>query len=77
MTFKKLVKFSKPSAAVIKNKQSFFQENSKLLNYVTNCNEIYIQNDIRNKCKNCDTSISGIDFISHKVLYILTAVRFN
>ena len=64
-------KFSKPSIAVIKNKQSFFEENSNHLNYVLNVNEIYIKQDRRNNCKNCGASISSIDFISHKVPYII------
>lgn len=64
-------KFSKPSIAVIKNKKSFFEENSKHLNYVLNVNEIYIKQDRRNNCKNCDAPISGIDFISHKVPYVI------
>ena len=33
-----IVKFSKPSVAVIRNKTSFFEENEKHLNHVRNVN---------------------------------------
>jgi len=33
---KQLIKFSKPSIAVIKNKASFFNENESLLNIILN-----------------------------------------
>jgi len=74
MSLKIKEKFSKASIAVIKNKQSFFEENSKHLNYVLSVNEIYIKQEIRNNCKNCGASIAGVDFISHKVPYILCNV---
>lgn len=62
-------KFSKPSVAVIKNKKSFFEENDKHLNYVLKVNEVYIQQNKRKKCKNCDSPVSAIDFVSHNVPY--------
>ena len=64
-------KFSKPSVAVIKNKTSFFLENAKHLNYVLSVNEVYIQQPQRNRCKNCDNPITGKDFISHNVPYVV------
>ena len=63
-------KFSKPSVAVIRNKKSFFEENDKHLNYVLKVNEVYLQQDKRKKCKNCDNPISAIDFVSHNVPYL-------
>ena len=36
-----IVKFSKPSVAVIRNKTSFFEENEKHLNHVRNVNNFY------------------------------------
>lgn len=67
-------KFSKPSVAVITNKTSFFKENAKHLSYVRGVNELYIRQPQRAKCKNCDKPLSGADFTSHNVSYVVCGV---
>lgn len=65
-----LVKFSKESSAVIKNKQSFFNENLKHLEYVRGVNGLYKQQPPRVNCKTCDhplgkpsISVHGVDYV--------------
>ncbi len=64
-----IIKFSKPSVAVIKNKKSFFQENEKHLNHVQQVNKIYSQQPLRKNCKTCDEPIGMVDIIVQNIEY--------
>ena len=64
-----IIKYSKPSIAVIKNKTSFFEQNEKHLNHVRNINKIYKQQPPRNFCKTCSEKLDEIDLIIHDVPY--------
>lgn len=64
-------KFSKPSSAVIKNKKSFFDENEIHLQYVRDVNAFYLQQPLREFCKNCGIKISEVLFVSQEVPYSL------
>lgn len=64
-----IVKFSKPSVAVIKNKKSFFEQNEKHLKHVKNVNEFYKKQPPRNNCKTCGESLEEVDLIIHDVPY--------
>ena len=66
-----IVKFSKPSVAVIKNKTSFFQQNERHLNHVQNVNEFYKKQPSRDKCKTCEEPLEETDLIIHDVPYSL------
>mgnify|MGYP001240898456 CR=1 FL=1 len=64
-----IVRFSKPSIAVIKNKTSFFEENDRHLNYVREVNNFYLQQPQRKVCKTCGTPLDKKDLTVHKVPY--------
>lgn len=66
---KPIIKFSKPSVAVIKNKKSFFEENEKHLAHVRSVNEIYKKQPLRKYCKTCQNSIGTIDIVVQDVEY--------
>ena len=58
-----LVKFSKASSAVIKNKRSFFEENEKHLRYVRAVNRLYVKQPPRTTCKTCSAKLLPRDDI--------------
>ena len=64
-----IIKYSKPSIAVIKNKTSFFEENDKHLQYVREVNNIYLKQPLREKCKTCGTDVGAVDLKVHGVPY--------
>lgn len=64
-----LEKFSKPSDAVIRNKSSFFKNNTKHLNFIKSVNDFYIKQPKRTHCKNCISEIDHKEFCSHGVPY--------
>ena len=64
-----IVKFSKPSVAVIRNKTSFFEENEKHLNHVRNVNNFYKKQPPRDNCKTCGSLLEEIDIFIHDVPY--------
>jgi hypothetical protein len=64
-----IIKFSKPSIAVIKNKTSFFEQNEKHLNLVKSVNDVYKMQEARNECKTCSEPLGDIDLIIHEVPY--------
>ena len=66
---KKIIKFSKPSISVIKNKKSFFNDNDRLLENVRKVNSFYLDQPKRKICKNCLFSIKEIHLIIHNVPY--------
>ncbi len=64
-----IIKFSKPSVAVIRNKKSFFHENEKHLKHVQQVNKIYSQQPLRKNCKTCDELIGKVDIIVQNIEY--------
>ena len=64
-----IVKFSKPSVAVIRNKTSFFKENEKHLKHVRNVNDFYKKQPPRDNCKTCGNSLEKIDIFIHEIPY--------
>ena len=74
-----IIKFSKPSVAVIKNKTSFFEENEKHLSRVREVNQIYKKQPRRHYCKNCGGSIGTEDVIVQDVEYSICEIchHFN
>tara|TARA_B110000858_G_C17795725_1_gene472287 strand:+ start:1053 stop:2078 length:1026 start_codon:yes stop_codon:yes gene_type:complete len=66
---KPIIKFSKPSIAVIKNKKSFFEENEKHLSHVQSVNTTYKKQPLRKFCKTCQNPIGNIDIIVQNVEY--------
>ena len=66
---KPIIKFSKPSVAVIKNKKSFFEENEKHLSHVRSVNEVYKKQPLRKFCKTCQNLIGATDIIVQNVEY--------
>ena len=68
---KSLIKFSKASSAVIKNKSSFFNENEKLLKKVQKINTLYLEQPIRTNCKTCSKEIIQTDLTIHEIPYSL------
>jgi len=69
MTKPTIIKYSKPSVAVIKNKESFFLENQKLLDNVTKVNDFYKKQPPRNTCKTCPQKLGEIDLHVHGIPY--------
>jgi hypothetical protein len=67
----KLIKYSKPSFAVIKNKSSFFNQNEELLKRVRDVNRYYLKQKKRTKCKVCSNKITDTHLIIHEVPYCL------
>ena len=66
---KQIIKFSKPSFAVIKNKESFFKENDRLLENVKKVNTFYLEQPKRKKCKTCSAPIKNSHLTIHSVPY--------
>lgn len=66
-----IIKYSKPSVAVIKNKTSFFQQNEKHLNHVRSVNNFYKKQPQRNHCKTCGEKLGVVDLIIHDIPYSL------
>lgn len=64
-----LIKFSKESSAVIKNKQSFFNENLKHLEYVRGVNDLYKKQPTRINCKTCNHALGKPSISVHDVDY--------
>lgn len=66
-----IIKYSKPSIAVIKNKTSFFEQNDRHLNHVKSVNNFYKEQPSRNHCKTCSQELGEIDLLIHDVPYSL------
>ena len=66
---KQLIKFSKPSKAVIKNKSSFFNDNDLLLEKVKKVNSLYLSQPKRTRCKTCGSVIKDITLEIHDIPY--------
>ena len=65
-------KYGKSVADIKNSKQSFFDDNDKLVQAQNICAELYKKQPIRHKCKNCDASLKdGIHYVSHNVTYII------
>jgi hypothetical protein len=74
-----LIKFSKPSTAVIKNKKSFFDENEKHLAYVRGVNNLYTSQPPRKFCKTCGSPLNAATINIQDVQYAIcgTCGHFN
>jgi hypothetical protein len=74
-----LIKFSKPSVAVIKNKRSFFENNSLHLDYVKSVNALYLKQPLRLECKTCNEPLQDAQLFVHEVPYSIcnTCGHFN
>ena len=68
---KQLIKFSKPSIAVIKNKASFFNENESLLKRIKKINTYYVEQPKRTNCKTCSEKIDKPHLMVHGVPYCI------
>lgn len=66
-----IIRFSKASSAVIKNKRSFFDDNDKLLAYVQSVNALYLSQPRRERCKTCGMSLTQEHSVRvHAVPYV-------
>lgn len=66
----KIRQYGKPSASLIKQKQSFFDENDKHIEEQRKISDIYIGQPIRLHCKNCDHPLKvEHDFIKDGIKY--------
>lgn len=74
-----IIKFSKPSSAVIKNKTSFFEQNEMHLNHVRKVNHFYMKQPPRNFCKTCSSKLNEVDLVIHEVPYSICKIcnHFN
>ncbi|AOP32578.1 hypothetical protein A0128_01005 [Leptospira tipperaryensis] len=62
--------YGKPSAPLLLQKKSFIEENSKHLNNQRNIAAVYIQQPIRENCKNCNhVLMEKNDFIKDRIAY--------
>jgi hypothetical protein len=68
-----LRRYGKPSADVIGIKQSFFQENDRLLAWSRYIGEVYRHQPIRIRCKCCDGGLdaAGLSFAKQGIDYII------
>ena len=72
--------YGKQSTAIIMQKQSFFQENTKHINKQQKISNIYTSQPIRKNCKNCGKTLSdNIDFIKDDINYkiCITCTQLN
>lgn len=68
---RKILKYSKPSAALLSAKKAFFTDNAALLKNALKINMVYSKQPRRTKCKNCDEKIGGSEFSSHGIPYVI------
>jgi SAM-dependent methyltransferase len=66
---KKLIKYSKPSIEIIRNKSSFFNHNETLLKRVRDVNKFYVKQKKRTQCKVCSNRIKETHLVIHDVPY--------
>ena len=66
-----MIRYGKPSAALLRHKQSFFEENDRLLAENQRLAECYIEQPKREHCKNCTFSIGDPSFVKLGVAYSL------
>ncbi len=64
-----IVRYSKPSIAVIKNKTSFFEENARHLEYVRRVNKLYMEQPLRTVCKTCSAPLGEAQITVQGVPY--------
>jgi len=63
-------KYGKSSKSIIEEKQSFFNENDKHVKEQKKISDIYIQQPIRSRCKNCNQTLSvEHDLIKDGIMY--------
>ncbi len=66
----KIRQYGKPSASLIKQKHSFFEDNDKHIEEQRKISDIYIRQPIRLHCKNCDHPLKvEHDFIKDGIKY--------
>ena len=68
---RKILKYSKPSTALLSAKKAFFTDNDALLKNALKINMVYSKQPRRTKCKNCDENIGGSEFSSHGIPYVI------
>jgi len=67
--------YGKSSAALIMQKKSFFEENTKHVNKQNKTSKVYLSQPKRKQCKNCNQILSDkIDFIKKKIGYKICTV---
>ena len=63
---KKITRYGKSSEALLNLKSSFFNENNRHVKKQIDIASIYLDQDLRKSCKNCDSSLnisSDSDFV--------------
>lgn len=71
---KKTIRYGKSSEALLNLKSSFFNENDRHVKKQTDIASIYLNQDLRKSCKNCDSSLnisSDSDFVKSKIKYFI------
>jgi len=64
--------YGKHSGPLLKQKTSFFEENEKHVSRQRKIADLYIKQNLRVKCKNCDNDLNEtVDFIKDKIGYKL------
>jgi hypothetical protein len=77
MAAKKIDKYGKSAAGLLRHKQKFFLENDSLCRSLIDINKLYAQQKVRGGCKNCGVAINPdqcADFEKHEVGYLLCPV---
>ena len=64
-------KYGKPSGPLLKLKQNFIDDNHLLLEQEREIYDIYTQQPIRSKCKNCDHVLEAQSFVKQTVAYLI------
>ena len=62
-------KYGKSVTHLFKHKKSFFNENDQLLKHEQDISNLYIEQPLRTKCKNCSDTIDKPDFYKNQVPY--------
>jgi hypothetical protein len=62
-------KYGKPSGPLLKLKQNFIDDNHLLLEQEREIYDIYTEQPIRSKCKNCDYVLEAQSFVKQTVAY--------
>src|SRR4051812_10423478 len=71
---KKIIRYGKSSDFLSQIKDSFFQDNDKLLQYSQRMGQIYLQQPLRKNCKCCEAALSGgnqVAFVKQGIPYVV------